>query len=153
MCIQSVLSATDLLHVPLEFLDQNLQFTDALVCFVSRTAKRSGLSKDQGNTNLKLIETFLHKLGWSVKICTSVIENKAQLLRRSQLNWLQYVSNRLFKLFYTTRAIVLDLKSKTKDGLYLACHVTVFLLEVFVELFQPLIFIAQQGVKFGCCLP
>lgn len=60
MCIQSVLSATDLLHVPLEFLDQNLQFTDALVRFVSRTAKRSGLNKDQGNTNLILIETFLH---------------------------------------------------------------------------------------------
>lgn len=47
MCIQSVLSATDLLHVPLEFLDQDLQFTDALVRFVSRTAKRPGLNKDQ----------------------------------------------------------------------------------------------------------
>lgn len=70
MCIQSVLSATDLLHVPLELLDQNLQFTDALVCFVSCTAKRPRLNKDQMNTNLNLLETFLHKyahLWWRKK--------------------------------------------------------------------------------------
>lgn len=70
MCIQSVLSATDLLHVPLELLDQNLQFTDALVCFVSCTAKRPRLNKDQMNTNLNLPETFLHKSGsYDIHIC------------------------------------------------------------------------------------
>lgn len=56
MCIQPVLSATDLLHVPLKLLDQNLQFTDALVSFVSCTAQRPGLNKDQVNTDLNLLE-------------------------------------------------------------------------------------------------
>lgn len=70
MCIQPVLSATDLLHVPLKLLDQNLQLTYALVRFVSCTAQRPGLNKDQLNRDLNLLELFLHKLGcYDVHIC------------------------------------------------------------------------------------
>lgn len=76
MCVQSVLSAPDLLHVPLELLDQHLQFTDALVRFVSCAAKRPGLNKGQTNTNFSLLETFLHKLGCI--LCTSVMEKTLQ---------------------------------------------------------------------------
>lgn len=70
MCIQPVLSATDLLHVPLKLLDQDLQLADALVRFVRCTAQRPGLNKDQMNTDLNLLEIFLHKLGcYDVHIC------------------------------------------------------------------------------------
>lgn len=45
------------------------------------------------------------------------------------------------------------IKKIRKDNLYLTCHVTVLLLEVISQLFQPLIFTAQQGVKLGSRLP
>lgn len=45
------------------------------------------------------------------------------------------------------------IKGIRKDNLYLTCHVTVFLLEVISQLFQPLVFTVQQGVKLGSCLP
>ena len=45
VCIQSILSAADLLHVPLELLDQNLQLAHALVCFVCCATQRPGLDK------------------------------------------------------------------------------------------------------------
>lgn len=37
--------------------------------------------------------------------------------------------------------------------MYLARHVTVLLLEVISQLFQPLIFTGQEGVQLGGCLP
>lgn len=54
--IQSVLSAADLLHVPLELLDQNLQLADTLVCFVGSTDQRPGLDK----TGTQTLTTHAH---------------------------------------------------------------------------------------------
>ena len=140
MCIQSVLPATDLLHVPLELLNQNLQFTDALVCFVSCTAKRPGLNKDQINTIWTPLETFLHRLDWYMHIYGKEKKTKkAKYWLNCKMTWKTLPKI----LFYRQCA---KAKKKKKKMFYLACHVTVFLFEVIIELFQPLTFSAQQGV-------
>lgn len=39
------------------------------------------------------------------------------------------------------------------DNMYLTRHLTVLLLEVISQLFQPLILTSQEGVELGDCLP
>lgn len=110
MRIQSVLSATDLLHVPLQLLDQNLQFTDALVCFVSCTAKRPGLNKDQMNTNLKLLDISSQVgLLWYAYLWW---RKKKPNKTNCWLHCENYMEDSLKILFYRQHATAVDLKAK-----------------------------------------
>lgn len=141
MCVQPVLSATDLLHVPLKLLDQNLQLTDALVRFVSCAAQRPGLNKDQINPDLNLLEIFLHKLGcYDVHICDEDKKKKPKEEEKVDSTAKITILNRKHAI------AAVDPKAKTNDDIYLACHLTVFLFEVISALFQPLTFTAQKAV-------
>lgn len=63
VCVQSVFSSTDLLHVPLELFDPGLQLGDALVCFVSRPTQRPGLQRTksaEAHRDTTRSKTLLH---------------------------------------------------------------------------------------------